>query len=73
MLLHAGREDTFSVELDLDAQRRTEVGALDDGTASEDVSRQGSVLEWIKERAATRVADHGMSRLLIAVFRPKLL
>ena len=51
----------LALDFDFDAQRWTDIAALNDRPTHPDIARQIGSLEGIVESAAARVADKGMS------------
>lgn len=62
MLLATDGEDSFAANADLDAERRAQVGTLQDPSTHKEVSGKIRHLERIEKCAATGIANHGMFR-----------
>jgi len=58
----------FALDLELNAKGRANVAALDDAAANPDVAGEAGSFQGIVKRAATRIADEGMSGSAKAVF-----
>jgi hypothetical protein len=64
---HFQGENVFALDLDEDAERGTQVGAFDDGSADPDVAEDVHAFEWVEEGAGTGIADHGVLGVAVAV------
>src|SRR5712692_1109767 len=59
-LLRPNSEDFPALNLDFDAEGRTQIGALYDRSSDPDASRKIGQFERVKDSAAAGVSDHGM-------------
>ena len=59
-LLRANRKDFLAFYLNFYAERRTQVRALHDASTSPHAAREIAQFEWVENRSAAGVSNHGM-------------